>query len=142
MRHIAAIAVLILVFVSPVRANGDLVITMVETGGDVVSSSQAGGAFDLTGLTFFTSATLGTGMGVFDAGAGIAPAMLSGVEGVSDFYSTLTGPTSFGIGTVLADFASGSRARTNQFVPGWSRLFGSGINSPTQVAGLTLRNAG
>ena len=71
-------------------ANSAIVITAVESGGDVVFSTD-GGTMDLTGLTLVTTANNGTQVSPTSG-----TLVFNSPDNDLDIYSGLTGPTTFG----------------------------------------------
>jgi hypothetical protein len=80
------------------QAEASVVIDISQTGGDVVATGS--GTLDLTGLTFFESASVG-GTGVVVPFDGVA---IVGPDVIADVYVGATGPASFGPG--FATFGS------------------------------------
>lgn len=94
-----------LLFVSTWSANvsADVIITAIESGNDVILSSD-GGTLDLTGLTF-VSTSAKTANAIIDPDS----PLVSVGSGVLDRYDGVSGPANFGSGNILrADLNTGN----------------------------------
>ena len=77
------------------NAQAALLITAVETAGDVVFSTEAGGSLDLGGLTFLGTGSMSTTAFIWPS----YPVLRIGVGGsLPDVYSGVLAPANFGSG--------------------------------------------
>jgi hypothetical protein len=126
------------------QAEASVVIDISQTGGDVVGTG--GGTLDLTGLTFFESASVG-GMGVVVPVDGVA---IVGPDVIADVYDGASGPASFGPGfatfgsdyTGIAFGAAGSLFGLPVVVVPHGYVSGAPLLGSSTFAGETIASLG
>jgi len=130
---LATTLAIVLAWLLSVRpAEAGYTVTLQQVGPDVVATGS--GAIDLTGLTFYRSATLNPGL----RPSGVVYSALINTGPISsnvDIYSSPTGPTSFGSSRSPTSASSGSGYMVGIF----TSLFGNTLSVPTgYVSGTAL----
>ncbi len=129
---------LLLMFAFAGRSSGDIVLTAIETGGDVVISG--GGAANLDGLNLLTN---GVGFGAIVPQDGTLLTPVGFV--VVDFYGSTSGPVSFGTGTYVnptSGFGDALGVESNSLYVPTGYVSGTNLSTTMVFANQTFASIG
>ena len=126
------LAIVLAWLVSARPAQAGYTVTLQQVGTDVVANGS--GTINLSGLTFVQSGTLNAGLRAY--GVALSAVINTGpISSNVDSYSSPTGPTSFGFGSIFWPASSGS----GYMVGIGTSIFGNALSVPRgYVSGTAL----